>query len=196
MKVRNEFRDTFLGIYALPSQSLLALSLSAGLSSLRLPACAPSSPPTTPKEERAPTHTQPLLTVPPAAELTGAPIATIGSLLEESRSRATPAPVPEMDEDEPPVPTHIANVDCPTCAEDMRVLAKEVPMAHHVNSTLVCAISGDVMDSNNEPMAFPNGSVYSSRALTEMAKNNFDVVTCPRTGETCAFSRLRKVYVS
>ncbi|BEJ14829.1 hypothetical protein CspHIS471_0405960 [Cutaneotrichosporon sp. HIS471] len=195
-KVRNEFRDTFLGIYALPSQSLLALSLSAGLSSLRLPACAPSSPPTTPKEDRALAHAQPHLIVPPAAELTGAPIERIRSFLEESRSRAAQVPVPEMDEDEHPVPAHMANVDCPTCAEDMRVLAKEVPMAHHVNSTLVCAISGDVMDSNNEPMAFPNGSVYSSRSLTEMAKNNFDVVTCPRTGETCAFSRLRKVYIS
>ncbi|BEI91946.1 uncharacterized protein CcaverHIS019_0407660 [Cutaneotrichosporon cavernicola] len=195
-KVRNEFRDTFLGIYALPSQSLLALSLSAGLSSLRLPACAPSSPPTTPKEDRAPAHAQPHLIVPSAAELTGAPIERIRSFLEESRSRAAQVPVPEMDEDEHPVPAHMANVDCPTCAEDMRVLAKEVPMAHHVNSTLVCAISGDVMDSNNEPMAFPNGSVYSSRSLTEMAKNNFDVVTCPRTGETCAFSRLRKVYIS
>ncbi|GMK59433.1 hypothetical protein CspeluHIS016_0800390 [Cutaneotrichosporon spelunceum] len=200
-KVRDEFRDSFLGIYALPSQSLLALSLSAGLSSLRLPACAPSSPPTAPKEDCAPGYAQPPLIVPhlavlPAAELTGAPMTTIGSMLEECQSRATPAPVPEMDEDKRPVPGHIPNVDCPTCAEDMRVLAKEVPMAHHVNSALVCAISGDVMDSNNEPMAFPNGSVYSSRALTEMAKNNFDVVTCPRTGETCAFSRLRKVYIS
>ncbi|CAK9786105.1 hypothetical protein CC85DRAFT_283788 [Cutaneotrichosporon oleaginosum] len=196
-KVREEFRETFLGIYGLPSQSLLALSLSAGLSSLRLPACAPSSPLMPAKEEHQPAHTQPLLPIPPAAELTGAPVSSIGTLLEESRSRATPhAVVPEVDEDEPAVPQHIAVVDCPTCAEDMRVLAKEVPMAHHVNSTLVCAISGDVMDSNNEPMAFPNGSVYSSRALTEMAKNNFDVVTCPRTGETCAFSRLRKVYIS
>lgn len=35
-----------------------------------------------------------------------------------------------------------------------------------------------------------------TQALTEMAKHNFDVVTCPRTYETCAFSRLRKVYIS
>lgn len=97
-------------------------------------------------------------------------LATIGSLLEQQRQSLshTATPVPEiMDEDEdehrPPPSTHIANVDCPTCQEDMRVLAKEVPMAHHTNSTIVCRISGEVMDSNNEPMAFPNGCVYSSK---------------------------------
>ena len=57
----------------------------------------------------------------------------------------------------------VGNIDCPTCNEDMRVLAKEVPMSHHVNSTIVCRISGEVMDSQNEPLAFPNGYVYSSK---------------------------------
>ena len=36
-------------------------------------------------------------------------------------------------------------------------------MSHHVNSTIVCRISGEVMDSQNEPLAFPNGHVYSSK---------------------------------
>jgi macrophage erythroblast attacher len=57
----------------------------------------------------------------------------------------------------------VGNVDCPTCGEDMKVLAAEVPMSHHVNSTIVCRISGAVMDSQNEPMSFPNGYVYSSK---------------------------------
>jgi hypothetical protein len=34
------------------------------------------------------------------------------------------------------------------------------------------------------------------QALREMAKRTFDVVTCPRTKESCAFSKLRKVYIS
>lgn len=57
----------------------------------------------------------------------------------------------------------IGNVDCPTCGDELKVLAREVPMSHHVNSTIVCRISGQVMDSDNEPMAFPNGYVYSSK---------------------------------
>lgn len=35
-----------------------------------------------------------------------------------------------------------------------------------------------------------------SQALKEMATNNFNVVTCPRTRESCSFDRLRKVYIS
>lgn len=50
----------------------------------------------------------------------------------------------------------------------MRVLAAEVPMSHHVNSTIVCRISGRVMDSENEPLAFPNGYVYSSKVNIEI----------------------------
>jgi transcription elongation factor Elf1 len=56
----------------------------------------------------------------------------------------------------------VGNIDCPTCGEDMKVLASEVPMSHHVNSTLVCRISGQIMDSQNPPLSFPNGYVYST----------------------------------
>lgn len=55
------------------------------------------------------------------------------------------------------------NVDCPTCGDHVKVLASELPMSHHVNSTIVCRISGQVMDSENEPLSFPNGYVYSAK---------------------------------
>lgn len=61
----------------------------------------------------------------------------------------------------PDMPT--GNVDCPACGPDMKVLAAECAMSHHVNSTIVCRISGQVMDSENEPMSFPNGYVYSAK---------------------------------
>lgn len=54
------------------------------------------------------------------------------------------------------------NVDCPTCDPDLGSLAKEVPFSHHLNSTIVCSITGRIMNEDNSPMAFPqNGSVYS-----------------------------------
>lgn len=217
--VRDQFRETFLGIYALPSQSLLALSLSAGLSSLRLPSCVGPSPPgsglASPRSAEKSPRSLAQSSFPPAPLLPPAPdlhaMLGLDSLIVPEVPRVS-EPGSHADETAPlrlDQPT--ANVDCPTCAPNMRVLAREVPMAHHVNSTLVCRISGAVMDSNNEPLAFPNGCVYSSKvswpdiwmygiadkqALAEMAKNNFDVVTCPRTNETCAFARLRKVYIS
>lgn len=62
------------------------------------------------------------------------------------------------------------NVDCPVCDGEVKVggrqlgmgrLAEEVPFSHHANSTIVCRISGKIMDADNMPMAFPNGQVYS-----------------------------------
>ena len=115
------------------------------------------------------------------------------------------------------------NVDCPTCDADLGQLAKEVPFSHHVNSTIVCRITGRIMDSDNFPMAFPNGNVYSRevsyaltssvlpsglpcrwsdkcnlllQALEDMAAKNDGMVTCPRSGEMCRFTDLRKVYIS
>ena len=106
------------------------------------------------------------------------------------------------------------NPDCPTCDEaGLGKLAEEVPWSHHVNSTIVCAITGKIMNEDNQPMAFPNGNVYSRevrsnatyhelsltsvlQALRAMVENDEDPVTCPRSGERIPFSRLRKVFIS
>lgn len=96
------------------------------------------------------------------------------------------------------------NVDCPVCdgSGDMGLgvglnrLADEVPLSHHVNSTIVCRLSGKIMDEDNGPYAFPNGYVYSREALEDMSANNDGIVTCPRTGCMCKFEDLKKVYIS
>ncbi|KAF8068893.1 CTLH/CRA C-terminal to lish motif domain-containing protein [Lyophyllum atratum] len=97
------------------------------------------------------------------------------------------------------------NVDCPVCDGEagsgtqglgMGKLAEEVPFSHHANSTIVCQISGKIMDEDNMPMAFPDGNVYSREALEEMAVKNGGIVTCPRSGASCPQSALRKVFIS
>ncbi|WVR07045.1 hypothetical protein IAU60_004084 [Kwoniella sp. DSM 27419] len=191
--VRSQFRDTFLNLYAQPSQPVISLALSAGLASLRLPSCVqhdrsakpnPASPSAVPLLPAAPplhdleswlTTTSPPVHL--TAPLGGEPVPPTGDLHEHPTAA-------------------VGNVDCPTCGEHMKVLAGQVPMSHHVNSTIVCRISGKVMDSQNEPMAFPNGYVYSSQALKQMAESSNGVVTCPRTRESCDFAHLRKVYIS
>jgi macrophage erythroblast attacher len=71
------------------------------------------------------------------------------------------------------------------------------------------------MNEDNPPMAFPeNGYVYSrdvsaidlavvdnsyecnAQALLDMASKNNGVVTCPRSGVSCSYAVLRKVYIS
>ncbi|KAM5531222.1 hypothetical protein V8D89_014812 [Ganoderma adspersum] len=89
------------------------------------------------------------------------------------------------------------NVDCPTCNAELGQLAREVPFSHHVNSTIVCRLTGRIMDEDNMPMAFDNGQVYSKEALKEMAARNDGYVTDPRDPEErLQFGKLRKVFIS
>ncbi|KAJ6576755.1 CTLH/CRA C-terminal to lish motif domain-containing protein [Mycena sp. CBHHK59/15] len=98
------------------------------------------------------------------------------------------------------------NVDCPVCDGEagsgsqglgLGKLAEEVPLSHHANSTIVCYITGKIMDADNMPLAFPDtGYVYSREAMEEMALKNDGMVTCPRSKATCEFTALRRVYIS
>lgn len=55
---------------------------------------------------------------------------------------------------------------CPICAPLVTRLAAELPYAHHVHSTLVCRISGQIMNEHNPPLVLPNGYVYSTKVRT------------------------------
>ncbi|KAG8817727.1 GID complex subunit containing RING finger motif, partial [Serendipita sp. 399] len=89
------------------------------------------------------------------------------------------------------------NVNCPLCDEQrLGVLAKEVPLSHHANSTIVCRISGEIMNEDNPPLAFSNGNVYSFKALKEIADRNDGKAKCPRTGLIQDFTALQKVFIS
>ncbi|KAF8738982.1 C-terminal LisH motif, partial [Rhizoctonia solani] len=128
------FRHAVYALYNIPATSLLALGLSAGLTSLKLPACYD-----------------------PAQR----------------------------------------NVDCPVCDTDgLGVLAKEVPWSHHINSVIVCRITGKIMDGDNPPLCLPNGQVYSQKALEEQAARNNGQVTCPKTGDIFSFQQTKKMFIS
>ncbi|KAJ3018644.1 UNVERIFIED_CONTAM: GID complex subunit containing RING finger motif [Siphonaria sp. JEL0065] len=87
------------------------------------------------------------------------------------------------------------NVNCPICnSEVYGVLAEKLPNAHHLNSCLVCRISGDIMNEDNPPMVLPNGYVYSHKALEEMALKHDGLLTCPRTLQQFHVSQMRKAF--
>ncbi|KAH7099711.1 CTLH/CRA C-terminal to lish motif domain-containing protein [Auriculariales sp. MPI-PUGE-AT-0066] len=165
-KLASAFRKASYELHALPAQPLLYYATYAGLSALKVPACATST---------QPAPTSPRLTLPTAHRhafdaddpMTGAASEAVG------------------------------NFDCPVCdAGALGGLSQDVPNSHQAHSTLVCRLSGQVMDADNEPMLFPCGSVYSRRSLEDMAAKNDGLVTCPRTGEVVLFSNLRKVFIS
>lgn len=143
-----------MSLYALPSQPLLCLSTHAGLSALRLPCCGPTV--TTQILSIEQLRRQSLDDLlnhdnPDNQDLGSYLHAPISSPSSSTQTRKEPKKILS------------GQIDCPTCGKHLGVLADQVPMSHHVNSTIVCRISGEVMDSQNEPLAFHNGQVYSSK---------------------------------
>ncbi|KAG0363028.1 GID complex subunit containing RING finger motif [Mortierella sp. AD032] len=89
------------------------------------------------------------------------------------------------------------NINCPVCdPETLGALATDLPLSHHFNSSIVCRISGQIMNEDNLPMALPNGYVYSYNALAEMASLNSGKITCPRTGAIFDITQIKKVFIS
>jgi len=50
-------------------------------------------------------------------------------------------------------------------------------------------------DEGNAPLVLPNGHVYGTRAIDEIAKNNGGVVVCPGSGERYGRHELRKAFI-
>lgn len=197
--LRDSFRKAALQIHSLPRQPTLHIALSAGLSSLKLPACY-SDDVTSANATMPPAHLggrafgderSNLLSVagvtstsvseptfPPAAGIAVREAAPAVVVSEPAPTRSAMEGVihggsegangtngtcaPRNSLSPRPSTQQAKNNDCPVCdSKGLGVLAKEVPWSHHANSTLVCSISGKMMNENDPPMALPNGRVYS-----------------------------------
>ncbi|KAE8717980.1 LisH/CRA/RING-U-box domains-containing protein isoform 2 [Hibiscus syriacus] len=84
----------------------------------------------------------------------------------------------------------------PLSQDNFRKLAMPLPYSKQHHSKLVCYITKELMDTENPPQVLPNGYVYSTKALKEMAEKNNGKITCPRTGLVCNYSELVKAYIS
>ncbi|KAG8380715.1 hypothetical protein BUALT_Bualt06G0044800 [Buddleja alternifolia] len=84
----------------------------------------------------------------------------------------------------------------PLSQEGFRKLALPLPYSKQHHSKLVCYITKELMDTENPPLVLPNGYVYSTKALEDMAKQNHGKITCPRTGLVCDYSDVVKAYIS
>ncbi|KAA8534296.1 hypothetical protein F0562_031813 [Nyssa sinensis] len=84
----------------------------------------------------------------------------------------------------------------PLSQESFRNLALQLPFSKQHHSKLVCYITKELMDTENPPLVLPNGYVYSTKALEEMAAKNNGKITCPRTGSVYNYSAVVKAYIS
>lgn len=183
------FRRAIYNLHSLPNQPLLHYAISAGLTALKLPACIADESNSAPAQ---------------SSHLSELPFSSYNAMLSSSDIRSiSPSKMPPR-----------SNPDCPVCdATCLGALAHEVPFSHHANSTIVCRMSGKIMNADNPPMAFENGMVYSEQvsydklrlcfgadsrlqALNEMASKNKGLVKCPRTGIEQPFTTLRKVFIT
>ncbi|KAK9024833.1 hypothetical protein V6N11_064739 [Hibiscus sabdariffa] len=60
----------------------------------------------------------------------------------------------------------------PLSQDSFRKLAMPLPYSKQHHSKLVCYITKELMDTENPPQVLPNGYVYSTKALKEMAEKN------------------------
>lgn len=145
--LRSLFRTTFFTLHSLPSVPLLHISLQAGIASLKTPICVP-----VPQG----VQTAPLSAYP----LGGPPLRTTitpdGEIILSAPEGPSPlatgtAPTPVLS-GSPAPPIHglegRPSRDCPLCSSPLCKLGPEVPYSHHVNSTIVCGITGKVVEGD------------------------------------------------
>lgn len=218
--LRDSFRACALQIHSLPAQPILHIALSAGLSSLKLPACYTQKPghlggktegdqinERMEKSEGQQSHVSVSSVFPPALGTldTGDDAANSAKLEFSNSGPSGPSSLPvhhphdNGDDDDVDPRGEPGNIDCPICDDQgLGKLASEVPWSHHQNSTLVCSYSGKIMDDYNPPMALPNGRVYAQNTLLELASQSPDKqsIQCPRTGDIFAAKEVRKIFIS
>ncbi|KAF2071499.1 hypothetical protein CYY_007177 [Polysphondylium violaceum] len=88
------------------------------------------------------------------------------------------------------------NIDCPLCNPNFSLLADPLPVSLQSHSSLVCRITGQIMNEDNPPMVLPNGNVYCRNAMIDMAKKNNNRIICPRSGNEYKFDDLKRAFVS
>ncbi|KIY47421.1 hypothetical protein FISHEDRAFT_66124 [Fistulina hepatica ATCC 64428] len=164
------YRHAVYTLNTLPSEPLMHLAVYAGLASLKLPACL---------DQRTKNVDCPVCDGGGSTLLLGDGDAFMDEIMstEDSSGDAMHSGLGVL------------------AGMGLGKLAAEVPFSHHANSTIVCRLTGKIMDEDNPPMAFPNGSVYSREALEEMAAMHDGIVTCPLTKHSCEFSKLKKIYI-
>ena len=163
--LRSLFRSTFLSLHSLPPLPLLHMSLQAGLAALKTGACIPLalSPTPSPTLSATSTATASLSTVPimhngflvPSLPPTPSGPAPRGIALPRNGSHgflgndlSPGGPDANLAAAEMGGVLIGAAAACPICSSPLKVLAGEVPYSHHVNSTVVCRISGRVVEGD------------------------------------------------
>ncbi|BGP14549.1 hypothetical protein JCM10213_001898 [Rhodosporidiobolus nylandii] len=213
--LRNLFRQTFLSLHSLPALPLLHISLQAGLASLKTPICCPVPPGAATAQPSAYPLNKPLrTTITPDGEIVLSSPAASSPIPTPS---STPAPAFGASRNSASTPAVSAppgihtlegapSPHCPLCSSSLGKLGPEVPYSHHVNSTIVCGITGKVVEGDGgeggQLVALVSrvggeGRVYSKEGLALRASQHPEgKLVDPVTGEVFEWAELKKVFIS
>ncbi|CAH7686482.1 CTLH/CRA C-terminal to lish motif domain-containing protein [Phakopsora pachyrhizi] len=217
----NSFRTTLFALHAIPEQSLLHLSLSVGLAALKLPACYAKPIETTVTagadevEMSTPftrsTRSSNFLRSASSSSSPSSSMAVSNSnnqslnppsnydpnLVRTNMSTTNPAQAVFEDHQPQSLRQSQRNQDCPVCDENgLGELARECPWSHHLNSIIVCGLTGKVINDGDGLAVLPNGRVYSRDGLEQMAYRDEGRIRCPRTGQIFGMNEILRVYIS
>lgn len=180
-------------MHSIPDQPFLHLSLSVGLAALKLPACYS----VTPALESISNDESSLK--PPNTE----DIEMRSSSIPINRHSSTSQNYDPSLLSNSNSPKHLQtisssqNSDCPVCdSNGLGVLAKECPWSHHLNSIIVCGLTGRVVEDGDRLAVLPNGRVYSRDGLEKLAERDEGRIRCPKTGQVFGMDEIRRVFIS
>ncbi|KAL4453459.1 hypothetical protein ABPG74_017666 [Tetrahymena malaccensis] len=83
---------------------------------------------------------------------------------------------------------------CPVCSPYINEMVKIIPFTHRVTSSLICRITGDVMDEHNPPYITKDNQVYSQKGIEKM-KNDKEKM-CPITKKEINWDECKKIFLS
>lgn len=164
------FRLAVYNLNTLPNEPLLHLALYGGLASLKLPACY--DPHTKNVDCPVCDGESAALNAAGNSDVTMSNASIIGSSndIAEHGSQSSTTSLSTSGSDGT---TTESMSTSGSSLLGLGKLAEEVPFSHHANSTIVCRITGKIMDEDNMPMAFPNGNVYSLEVRVVVSTGRF-----------------------
>ncbi|KAK4053488.1 GID complex subunit containing RING finger motif [Microbotryomycetes sp. JL201] len=177
----NLFRTTFLELHSLPAIPILHMSLQAGIASLKTPICCPlpSAPPANGD---------------PGSSASSAASSTTTATSIESGSNEASNGIADSEGPQPPVHSLEGrpSAECPICSSPLHDLAPEVPYSHHVNSTIVCGITGKVVQGD----AGEGGQLVALGLVMLASQHAQGKIVEPVSGEVFEWDDLKKVFIS
>ncbi|KAG0143985.1 hypothetical protein CROQUDRAFT_660506 [Cronartium quercuum f. sp. fusiforme G11] len=194
------FRATLFAVHSIPEQPFLHLSLSVGLAALKLPACySRPSHDLVGEQVNGARRMDDIEMMMPSSSLNLNNHHSHSSFSHMTSSlNYDPSLIRGP---QPPGPRELVgsaqNPDCPVCdPAGLGMLAKECPWSHHLNSIIVCGLTGQVVEDGDRLAVLPNGRVYSRDGLERLAQKDEGRVRCPRTGQVFGMDEIRRVFIS